>query len=52
MDSRYKLYALILAYRLRRWWLERNNKIKRKKGKLYACFVDFKTAFDSVDRKI
>lgn len=25
---------------------------KRKGGKLYACFIDFKTAFDSVDRKM
>lgn len=29
-----------------------NNSIKREKGKLYACFVDFKTAFDAVDRRI
>lgn len=26
------------------------NRQKRKKGKLYACFFGFRTAFDSVDR--
>lgn len=28
-----------------------NNKLKEKGGKLYACFIDFKTAFDAIDRK-
>ena len=28
------------------------NKLTRKKGKLYAEFVDFKTASDTVDRRI
>ena len=28
------------------------NKLKRKKGRLYSTFVDFKTAFDTIDRKI
>lgn len=28
-----------------------NNSLKREKGRLYACFVDFKTAFDSIDRE-
>ena len=26
------------------------NKLKREKGRLYAVFVDFKTAFDTVNR--
>lgn len=28
------------------------NKLKRKKGKLYVGFVDFRTAFDSVNREV
>lgn len=28
-----------------------NNKLKEKGGKLYACFIDFKTAFDAINRK-
>lgn len=28
-----------------------NSRIKRKKGKMYACFIDFRTAFDSVNRE-
>lgn len=28
------------------------NKLKRKRGKLYAAFIDFKTAFDKVNREI
>lgn len=79
LDNGYKIYALILANRLR-WWLDKNNKIgesqagfrkgrgtrdhifvlnslinnkiKRVGGKMYACFVDFRTAFDSVDREV
>ena len=27
-------------------------KLKRKKGRLYAAFIDFKPAFDTIDRKI
>lgn len=29
-----------------------NNKLKSRKGKLYAAFIDFKAAFDSVNRKL
>lgn len=29
-----------------------NNRLKRKNGKLYACFVDHKKAFNSVDRRV
>lgn len=28
-----------------------NNKIKGKGGKLYACFIDIRTAFDAISRK-
>lgn len=29
-----------------------NNKLKHKGGKVYVCFIDFKTAFDAVNRSI
>lgn len=29
-----------------------NIRIKEERGKLYACFIDLRTAFDAVDRKL
>lgn len=29
-----------------------NSRLKRKKGKLYTCFLDFKTVFDSIYRGV
>ena len=40
MDSIFVLYAIVQRY------------LKKKSGKVYVCFVDFKKAFDTINRSI
>ncbi|XP_043475764.1 uncharacterized protein LOC122507221 [Leptopilina heterotoma] len=42
LDTGYKILASLLDERIRNW----------EKGKLHAAFIDFKKAFDTVDREI
>ncbi|XP_063993679.1 uncharacterized protein LOC135171221 [Diachasmimorpha longicaudata] len=51
LDIGYKILMEVMARRLERWLERMGNRLKKKKGKLYVAFVDFKAAFDKVDRE-